>query len=200
MVKIKEMNGKLIVWSEYNSNLPAAARKLAGRWDNKEKAWVFSSEMETEVEKIYIKYYGHFRDSVETVTILCNCDEKYEVSRAPLQLHGRVIAEARGRDSGAKVGKGVAVLNGGFYSSGSSQYWNTVVKSGTVFKVLDYPRPLAEKLLKDTKWCTSVEICPPKKETTLKDLEDEKDKLLKKLAKINDKLKKKRKSLPSQED
>lgn len=56
-----------------------------------------------------------------------------------IYLAGRVIAGARGRDSGVTIGNGVVLVSGEIKSGGSVKNWLTVVKSESVFRILDLP-------------------------------------------------------------
>lgn len=65
--------------------------------------------------------------------------------QGPVEVAGRTIARAWGRDSGAKLGDGVVKLQGRVGSGGSMKNWETVVDADVVLH--DCPRKVAEKLI-----------------------------------------------------
>lgn len=100
-------------------------------------------------------------------------------TRAPLTLHGRPLARAFGRDTGANLADGVVVLEGGFTSGGSVKNWTTVSKGGTVVLVRDFPRDAAKELvLTDDRFSIEPEV-------DLTDLREERDRLVARLAEID---------------
>src|SRR5690606_30972717 len=75
-------------------------------------------------------------------------DGSEDTKRGPIEICGRPVARAFGRDSGAKVLEGVVVLEGGFTSGGSVANWYTCAKKGTTILIRDFPRITAENLIK----------------------------------------------------
>lgn len=149
---------KVHVRSPYLPGLPARAKLLSGRWDPEEKVWSYPLGAQAEVQALYQELYGEWVEEVKKVNLICKVDEAYEALCDPLVLGGRIVARAFGRDSGAKTGEGVIVLKGGFKSGGSCRNWETQVKKGTVFRLLEVPLTIAEELQAHPQWCTSVEI------------------------------------------
>jgi len=173
-IGISREDKTLAVRSEYNSGLPARAKQLGGRWNKGRRAWEFDIRAEPQVRDLYLDIYGEWDDvATRDVTIRCTVgSEIVSADQSSLQLGGRVVARAYGRDSGASLGDGVLVESGSFYSSGSRKNWITAVKPGTVFRLFDVPERKARQLTQDPEWCDSVEIVEDA-EVDTKSLEDE---------------------------
>jgi len=61
-------------------------------------------------------------------------------------LAGREIAHVAGRDSGARLGTGVVILTGGFFSGGSVKNPKILAKEGTTFELRDVPATKAREI------------------------------------------------------
>lgn len=69
---------------------------------------------------------------------------------APLQIGSLTLARAFGRDSGARLGDGVAHLAGPKPRSGGSvKNWRTVIPGGCLLAVYNVPRAMAASALAD---------------------------------------------------
>ena len=187
-IQIEKIDDKIYVYSPYNEYLPYRAKKNGGRWNPELKCWIYAASAEPEVKEMYTEIYGYYTDEkIDCVNLLCVAGSEASITRAGLDLAGIVIAQAVGRDSGAKTSANVLLKTGNFYSGGSNQYWETIARDGTTFKVLDVPRIIAEKLVKNPEWCTSItieEAVEDKKAALLA----EKEKLQKRLIEIDDQL------------
>jgi hypothetical protein len=113
----------------YNSILVKECKKLAGKWDADEKAWVFDSFVEDEVEDLDILFNG------EEVTVILTATDDCYMDAAPIDFCGYRIATAFGRDSGAKLAEGIVQLSGTIKSGGSSKNWVTRISEGSTFKI-----------------------------------------------------------------
>ena len=122
----------------YNRNLIDECHKLGGKWDGDEKAWVFSGLVSDKVDELDEKY-----NSKPIAVELTFNSELYEYG-GPVTLAGFEIAKAYGRDSGAKLANGIALIEGGITSGGSMKNWKTIVKEGSVIRMT-----IPEKLLDD---------------------------------------------------
>lgn len=151
-MKVTRTEHQIQVNSPYNPDLPAAARKIGGKWHSGNKIWIFDIRDEGRVEALYRGIYGEWPsnngDSApsETVTARVTVNSIWSAYNAGLFLFGRQIARATGRDSGARMGDGIVVLEGeGFYSGGSMKNWRTFCSKGTIFEVRDIPKLAYEK-------------------------------------------------------
>lgn len=138
-VKVDTRDGKLFVVSPYNPDLPAAARGLSGKWNG--SAWVFPEAVASDVKELYQKIYGQWPGEVaDLVRVRAVCEQGDWEDKAGIFLLGRCVARAFNRDSGARLGEGVVVREGGFSSGGSMKHWQTQAEDGTVIELLDVPR------------------------------------------------------------
>jgi hypothetical protein len=120
--------GIVTLKSEYNSVLIKRCRELGGSWDGDAGAWTFSDLVTDEVEELDVKY----NSTLVAIEIAVN-DELYE-SKGPVELAGIKIAQAWGRDSGAKLGKGIALIAGEINSGGSAKNWCTEIYKGSIIR------------------------------------------------------------------
>lgn len=132
------------VQSPYNSEFVRDAKRLGGKW--RDKQWVFDARDESRVRDLCRRVYGTDGTVSDTVTLRVEWREADAVTCGAITVGGRTIARAIGRDSGARLGDGVVLLNGEFRSGGSTHNWSTTVDAGTVVLVRDFSRTLAESL------------------------------------------------------
>ena len=147
-IQITVSDSKIQAVSPYNPELPSRAKDLGGRWNG--SAWVFDARDEQRVRELYRDIYGtDGTDAAELVTIRVTVLRNDYADKTSLFLAGRQIARATGRDSGARLGDGVVVLDGqGFDSGGSRANWTTKVIEGTVFEIRDIPKAAVEVAIK----------------------------------------------------
>jgi hypothetical protein len=101
------------------------------------KGWLVSKDYEAELKDILLEYYGtdgSFSDKRVNIELLTNKDIK--MSQKPVLFSGKTLAQAFHRDSGARVGQNVALIEGSINSGGSSKNWETIVEKGSRFKVM----------------------------------------------------------------
>jgi len=147
-VAIETTGATTRVRSPYNSLFVAFAKSRGGRWDATSRAWVFDARDESAVRDECLRVYGNDGTrSASLVDLRISWPEGGHASCEALGIAGRTIAAATSRDSGARQGEGVVVLEGGFRSSGSARNWRTEALPGTVVVVRDLPRPLVESIL-----------------------------------------------------
>jgi excisionase family DNA binding protein len=143
-IKITTEGTKTTLTSPYHPDLPAAARKLGGRFDGATKAWKFDARDESRVRDLARQVYGTDGDTaIELVTVRLDLDR---LSDAPnLWFAGREVARRPGRDDSVRLGENVIVIEGGFAGSGGSmKYPRLVAKDGTILEVRDLPRAAVE--------------------------------------------------------
>ncbi len=143
-VKIEEVNGKLMVFTPYCHYFVADAKKSGGKWDAVNNCWSFDSRSAGIVREILIDNYGTDGSPCELVSIIITAKNKIFGLRRSIEILGRTIARASGRDSGANVGEGVALIKGAIRSGGSVKNWETVIDSGTELIVHDMPKTIMD--------------------------------------------------------
>jgi len=129
----------------YNEWLVSACRKLGGKWDAEASTWVFSPLVEQEVDELDRLY----NDDMVTVDI--EATEEISGSRSSVMFMGYTIARAFGRDSGAKLGDQVMMLDGSITSGGSTKNWASIVTKGSRFR-LEVSQNLLEKYKIPPEW------------------------------------------------
>ncbi len=133
-----EVNGEVItVQSIYNSEFVKHAKNLGGAYTG--GVWSFDARNETLVRSACLRCLGHdgFITDLVDVEITIPKYAKGMGACKPIEVFGRTLARAFGRDSGAKLGEGVVLLKGGFSSGGSVKNWCTDVKENTRVIVRD---------------------------------------------------------------
>lgn len=127
-----------------NSNFNAKARNLAGHWDRARGGWIFDARNEPMVRAALRRAYGSDGTApADTVSVRFHVDR--DVWQGPVEVAGRTIARATGRDSGATLGQGIVMLSGDVNSGGSVKNWHTVVDATVLMH--DVPRKVAEKMI-----------------------------------------------------
>ena len=113
----------------YNSLLVSECKKLGGRWDSDEKAWIFSDFVEEQVlalDEIW---------NSELVTVELTATDSCRTYHDKIDAFGYPVARATGRDSGAILYDDVALILGTATSGGSMKNWCTVIREGSVLRM-----------------------------------------------------------------
>lgn len=130
-------SGTVKVASPYNSCFVTKARGLKGTWDKGQ--WLFNTSVAGHVKNAMLECYGVTGETpYEIVTLVVSGYDDYERQKG-IELFGRPIAKAFGRDSGAKAQDGIFLIEGQFTSGGSVKNWQTVAKNAT-FEIHNYPK------------------------------------------------------------
>ena len=147
-VGISTVSGGIAVSSPFNSEFVSAARKLNGKFSGGK--WVFDSRLESDVRKALTESYGSDGTNPgDFVRLKIEWKDREFAGTSAIEVNGRSIARAYGRDSNAKTADGVIIRNGGFTSGGSMKNWGTIAKDETVVEMLDFPLAAAEKLVSE---------------------------------------------------
>jgi len=179
-ITINNDGKQVILTSPYHPDLPALARSAGGDW--RKPNWVFDARDEQRVRDLCVKVYGTDGSVAELVDVKVTFGEDYYEPKGPIFLLGRQIATAFGRDSGARLGTGVIVEEGGFVSSGSAKNWATQAKDGTIILLRDVPKSLIDQDSDDPGITIEVVNASANKDK----LFAERDKLSKRLAEIDE--------------
>lgn len=134
----KSENGMIEVISPYNKEFATKARNLRGKWDASKSAWIFDESVEDYLRKALLDCFGVTgEEPVEMCSLLINDLTTY-ADRSAVELFGRTIAKAYGRDSGAKLGDDIIWISGKHKSGGSVKNWRTEVIDAT-FEIQNFP-------------------------------------------------------------
>lgn len=140
-LEIIEADGQVKVTSPYNQHFVTKARNMRGKWKN--EAWYFDDSIIDYVRELMMECFGTTGETpYGNVDLLIKDFNKWERTQ-PVELFGRTIARAFGRDSGAKLGDGIILLSGSVDSGGSVKNWSTDVSNAT-FIIKDFPQPATE--------------------------------------------------------
>lgn len=123
---------------KFNSVLVKEARKLGGKYDHEEGAWVFSGIVNDEVEALDEIFNS------DLITIELTFNDTFFSSQGAVEIFGYTVAKATGRDSGAITPDGIAFIKGRAGSGGSMKNWGTKIEDGSVVR-LQVPALLFDK-------------------------------------------------------
>lgn len=178
---ITTTQAQISVSSPYNAVFIEKARRYGGKWSA--GAWHFDVLIESKIRQLCLEIYGTDGFITDLCTVEVSVNENCRGRQEPIELNGRVIAKASHRDSGATIGEGVTVLEGGFSSGGSSKNWATTVNPGGA-KVLirNFSRIAAQK----GEWEDFTVKIIEDREIDLDSLRSEKERLLARVAEIEE--------------
>jgi hypothetical protein len=131
--------------TRYNQNFINSVKRLGGEWDGKE--WVVPEAVQDKLDQLLQKWFGG-----ERIAVRITAKDRIAESRGAVSFAGFTVARAWSRDSGAKLGDDVAMLEGAIASGGSTKNWLTVVTGGSVFVMSDFPKAVFDKLKPSEKW------------------------------------------------
>lgn len=183
MIEVIRSEKNICVGSPYNPYLPSRAKKIGGKWNPTGKCWSFDIRDEARVEELYRSIYGQWDSEVaaDAVTVRVTVATDLSEWHSGIFFAGRQVARATGRDSGARLGDGVVILQGGFGSGGSVKNWTTRCSEGTVFEIKDIPLIKVEEERGCSNW-SSIEVLG---DVDTAALEQERERLLARIAEID---------------
>lgn len=148
-IKTEKDGNKVRIFTPYNSDFVKRVKLLCGKWNADKRCWVIPELALEDAREAMREIYGEDDLSdVEKEVVTLSFREEVSELRDSVQLLGRVIATAYGRDSGAKSGDEVAFISGSPKSGGSRINWYTVVPEGCVVRIFNVPKTMisADKL------------------------------------------------------
>ena len=142
-MKITVKEGKAYVETPYNKEFITKIKQIGGaRWNSSARCWtVPGAEIDT-VRAYMREVYGEtdLPDEGDRVTVEVTFLEETSDWDGEISLFGRQICRAFGRDSGARVGEGVTLIDGKIGSGGSRANWTVWIGEGAKFRVRNLPR------------------------------------------------------------
>ena len=185
-MKIEWTEKEILVRTQYHPALPARARKIGGKWDAHKKMWKFDIRDEGRVEELYRAIYGHWdtdgKPAADAVTVQVEYLDNYYEYCAGIFFGGRQVARATGRDSGAKLGNGVVLLDGKVGSGGSRKNWKTYIDAGTIVEIKDIPMAAVQAEIDNNDGEYEITIIG---DINVSALTEEKNRLLARIAEID---------------
>lgn len=178
-------DNKAEIYTPYNPEFVSVLKESIGsaKWNANKKCWIVPAVSVDSVRKLMIQIYGESDiEPAKHVDVKVTFDTDYAYSMcSAYTLFGKTVATAYGRDSGAKIGTDVEVIQGGAYSTGSAKNWRTQIKKGSVFIIRDVSKNLVDQWDDDE---ISVEVVGDAK-VDKEELKKEKEMLLRRLETIN---------------
>lgn len=184
-VKVHVDGKAVFVCGPFNPGFVRGAKRLAGRWQARQKTWTFDSRVETSVRALCNKWYG--TDGItnpDLVDLRLTYAEGKRTLQSPVVAYGRVIARAFGRDTGARLGDGIVLVQGKVTSSGSWKNWQTYIAPDSILIMHDVPRALVTS---EVPAGATIEILPNSENNQegKADLESERARLLRRVAELD---------------
>ena len=119
----------------YHTPLARSCKNSGLGFDSATKSWAFEAQDLKRVLKNLKKWFG-YEKGCKFNPYKFRADEDHYGDRDAVKCWGIDLARASGRDSGAKIGIGVKLLEGKIDSGGSMKNWNTRVDTGATFEVM----------------------------------------------------------------
>ena len=141
-------NGIAAIYTPYSSEFVQRVKALGGRWDAAEKCWNVREQTIEMVREAMREIYGRCdAEPTATVTIVATFSNEVSAWHEGVRLFGRVLAAAWGRDTGARVGDGVAFIKGKPTSGGTRADWRTFIPAGCEVEIYDVPADYASECM-----------------------------------------------------
>lgn len=187
----KTDGGKIAIYTPYDKKFVQTIKRIgSARWNG--DAWTVPEDYIDDVRDIMKDIYGR-DDQTAGETVDCEIEflRDYDEDKAAVIMFGKTIARAWGRDSGAKVGDDVMLVDGSIGSGGSRANWDTCVYKGAKFIVKNIPKARFEKEKSDyqDEYGIDAKITIVSEKIDKKALLEEKARLEKRLAEIEETLK-----------
>lgn len=192
-ITFKTNGNETDVYTPYSAEFVSQIKSKLGtrKFDREKGCWTINTEDLDIVKEIVSDVYGYTEgEDLDTVKVKIKFEKSCCTLKDAVRIGGTTIARAWSRDSGAKLGDGVVLVDGKVGSSGSRANWETSVSEGSIFLVT-MPRKAVEKAMKDEGIEDNYGFVPltieivnevkPNKE----ELEAEKERLLARIAEIN---------------
>lgn len=148
MITTKNKGTQTAVYTPYNAAFVSSIRKIGGaKWDAEGKAWMVPTASLPQVREIMRNIWGEDDqlDTSKRVTVRLTFREICSAECRPVEILGKTVSRAYGRDSGARPGDDVAFEAGGPRSGGSAKNWRSVVEEGSVAILRNVPETMLDK-------------------------------------------------------
>jgi hypothetical protein len=141
-IQLTVVDDKIKVVTPYNEAFVQKCRNLRGTFKN--GAWWFDDSIIDYVREVMITFYGTTGEiPYQNCSLLISNYTDHSTYCSPCILFGRTIAKAFSRDSGARLGDDVILIDGICNSGGSVKNWRTEITNAT-FEIMNFPVPSLE--------------------------------------------------------
>jgi len=120
---------KCFIDALYNEDLVDRCKCLGGIWDEEAQVWAFDGIVKDRVEELEAIYCSEMVSVEITARI-----EVFEYN-ANIKFLGYPLCYATGRDSGAKLCRGISLIEGKISSGGSHKNWLTKISENSKFRL-----------------------------------------------------------------
>jgi len=186
-IKVTIKDGRASVFTPFNRDFVAAIKTNIGgrKWDADNKCWTVPEESLPQVRQIMREVYGEtdLPDAGGSVTVKVTFKEEWSERCDDVVIFKKVLASARGRDSGARAGEDVTYLEGEPTSGGSRANWKSIVPEGCVILLRHVPKSVWDRFGGSKEF--DAELVDEGKDVKRKELEEEKARLLARIAEID---------------
>ena len=186
-IKVTIKDGRASIYTPFNRDFVAAIKSNIGgrKWDADNKCWTVPEEALPQVRQIMMDVYGEtdLPDAGGSVTVKVTFKEEWSVRCDDVVIFKKVLASARGRDSGARPGDDVTYLEGEPTSGGSRANWKSIVPEGCVILLRHVPKSVWDRFGGSEEF--DAELVDEGKDVKRKELEEEKARLLARIAEID---------------
>ncbi|MCB2215722.1 MAG: hypothetical protein KQH59_06620 [Desulfobulbaceae bacterium] len=184
-MQVTRTDSHLLVESPFHPDLPKRAKENGGIWDNETRVWKYDLRDELRVSALYLSIYGLWdsdqNSPIDLVTVKITAISDISSVCGGIYFAGRLIAGAKDRDSGARLGKGVVLIGGRATSGGSRNNWKTIIEADACFEVKDIPYSLCEAERREGDWDIEI-VTYPEREALLR----ERDRLIARVSEIDE--------------
>ena len=143
-VRVRNEGENIHIQAPYNAGFVSKIKTAGGKWNAAQKVWAVHEKAESRAKEILTEIYGECGDGSEKrVDIRVTVQEDMDALQGPVVIAGRSVAQAWGRDTGAKIGEKVSFIQGEPTSGGSVKNWRTIIRAGAVFEMYDVPEVMA---------------------------------------------------------
>lgn len=145
-ISIVVSNGKLSVTTPYHPTMVAGSRRLHGTWTG--SSWEFDPRDEDRVRALVLDLYGTDGTPCQLVDVRINVRQWYKHPAGSgddrtMYFAGREVCHRPSRDAQVKLGEGVVLIAGEFFSSGGSVKYPRLdiesLKEDVVVEIRDVP-------------------------------------------------------------
>lgn len=192
MMKIELEKENAYIYTPYNTRFVSKIKTAGGRWSSAKKAWYVNAHNVEAVRTIMRQVYGVDDTSLASdklVRVRITLSRELSECTGPVQLFGKIVASAFGRDSGAKLGDDAFFEMGNAKSGGSAKNWETIIAAGSVIVLEKVPLAAIDAKIDWKDEYGSFEIIESDK-IDVDALKTERDNLVKRLSEIDELLKK----------
>lgn len=147
-MKITTKDGKAYIETLMNDDFNNKIKKMHGKWSPAHKAWVVKEALIENVRKAMRDVFGYDdTQDVETVSVKIRFNKPVRVTLGSINIYGKMVSKAYGRDSGAMYCQDVVYLEGEAKSGGSVRNYESIILEDSVVLLLNVPvTKLGEKL------------------------------------------------------